>query len=63
MNLKRIFHDNGTWPDAIHQFVFGDERAGGLRQNLDDLESTATYRHGGAKDPKFAAANVNLALL
>ena len=62
MNLERVFHDNRAWPDAIHQLVFGDEFAGRSGENFDDLESAPANRHGRAKDPKFAASKVDLAL-
>ena len=62
MNLQRVFHDNRTRPDAVHQLVFGDKFASRLGQNLDDLEGSCTERHGRTKDPKFAASKVDLAL-
>ena len=62
MNLQRVFRDNRTWPDAIHQFVFGDDLAGRPGENFDDLESASANRHGRPKDPEFAAGKVDLAL-
>ena len=40
----------------------GDEFAGRPGENFDDLESAPANRHGRAKDPKFAAGKVDLAL-
>ena len=62
MNLQRVFHDDRAGPDAVHQFVFGDELAGRSGENLDDLESAPANRHGRPKDPEFAASEVDLAL-
>ena len=62
MNLKRVVHDDLAWPDAIHQFLFCDEFAFRLGQNFDDLKSASTHRRGRAKNPKFAAGEINLAL-
>jgi len=62
VNLKRVFHDDGTGPDAVHQFVFGDQFAGRLGQNLEYLEGAPTNRHCRSKNPKFAPGKVDLAL-
>ena len=62
VNLKRVLHDNGAGPDAVHQLVFGDKFAGRLGQNFDELEGAPTNRCGRSKNPKFAPSNVNLAL-
>jgi hypothetical protein len=62
MNLKRIFHDDRTWPNAIHQLVFGDEFPCRLGQHFDDLKSAPTDRDGGTKDAKLATSEINLAL-
>ena len=63
MNLERVFRDDRTRPDALDQLVLGDEFAGRLSQNLDDLESTPAHGHGRIKDAKFAATEVDLALV
>ena len=34
VNMKRVFHDDGARPDAVHQLVLGDEFAGRLRPGL-----------------------------
>jgi len=62
VNLKRVFHDNGARPDAVHQLVFGDKFAGRLGQNFDYLEGAPTNRYWRSKNPKFAAGKVDLAL-
>ena len=62
MNLQRVFRDNGTRPDAIHQLVFGDDFTGRPGENFNDLESAPANRHGRTKDPEFAAAKIDLAL-
>jgi hypothetical protein len=63
MNLKRVFHDDGTGPDAVHQFVFGDKFAGRLGQNFEYLEGSAADRYGRAQNPKLAPGKVNLAFV
>jgi hypothetical protein len=62
VNLKRVVHDNGARPDAVHQLVFGDEFAGRLGQNCNYLEGAPSNRHWRSKNPQFAAGKVNLAL-
>jgi hypothetical protein len=61
MNLKRVFHDNGAWPDAVHQLVFGDKLADRLGQNFEYLKGARTNRYRRSRNPKFAPAKVNLA--
>jgi hypothetical protein len=61
VDVKRVFHDDGTGPDAVHQFVFGDKFAGGLGQNFEYLEGASTNRHCRSKNPKFEPSKVNLA--
>lgn len=61
MNLKRIFHDNGARPEALHQFVFGDKFAGRLDQNFDKLKGASTNRYGRSANAEFAARKINLA--
>jgi hypothetical protein len=51
VNLKRIVHDDGAGPDAVHQLVFGDEFTGRLGENLDNIEGTTTNRHRRSKNP------------
>jgi hypothetical protein len=62
MNLQRVFRDNRTGPDTIHQLVFGDKFAGRSGENFDDLEGAPAYRHDGPEDPEFATGKVDLAL-
>jgi hypothetical protein len=62
MNLERVVRDNRTRPDAVHQLIFGDEFAGRLGENFDNLEGSPANRHGSATDPEFAAGKVDLAL-
>ena len=61
MNLKRVFHDDGTGPDAVHQFVFGDKFAGRLSQHFEYLEGAPAHRRCRSKNPKFAPGKVDLA--
>jgi hypothetical protein len=51
VNLKRVLQDDRTWPDAAHQFVFGDKLACLLGQDFDDLEGSATDWHSRPEDP------------
>ena len=62
MDVKRVFRDDRTEPDAVHQFVFGNQFAGRLGQNFEYLEGAPTNRHSQSKNPKFASGGVNLAL-
>ena len=62
MNVKRVFHDDRTGPDAIHQFVFGNKFSRRLGQDLDDLERPTTDRYRKSKNPEFTASKVDLAL-
>jgi hypothetical protein len=62
MDMKRAFHDNRTGPNAIHQFVFGNELSGRPGENFDDLEGATANRYRRTKDPQFAASKVDLAL-
>ena len=62
MNVKRIFADDRTGPDAMHQFVFGDDFSRRPDKDLDDFERAPTDRDGRTKHPEFAASQVDLAL-
>src|SRR5208282_1554129 len=59
--VQRVFRDDRARPDAIYQFVLGDEFARRLSQNFDDLESPPTHGHWTIKDAEFAAHGVDLA--
>ncbi len=60
--MKRAVHDDGARPNTVHQFVFGDQFAGRLRQNFDDLEGAPAHRRGRSEYPQFAASKIDLAL-
>src|SRR5262245_53197526 len=62
MNLERVLRDNGTWPYAVHQLVFGDEFARRQDQDFEHLEGTSANRYGRAENPKLAADEINLAV-
>src|SRR5262249_51848769 len=61
VDVNRVFHDDDTGPDAVHQFVFGDKFAGRLGENFEYPEGAPTNRHCRSKNPKFAPGKVNLA--
>jgi hypothetical protein len=60
--LQGIFENDGTRPDALHQLVFGDERARRLDKQPQDVEGTPADRLGSPEQPKFASIEVNLAI-
>ena len=62
MNMEGAIHDDRAGPDAVHQFVFGDEFTGRAGEHFDDLESPSANRHRRTKNPKFTAIEVDLAL-
>jgi hypothetical protein len=62
MNVKRIFHNDGARPDAVHQLVLRDEFAGRFDQNFDYLERAPAKGYWRAKNAKLTASKVNLAL-
>jgi hypothetical protein len=62
MNLKRVVHDNGPRPNAVHQPVFGDKFAGRLGQNFNYLEGARRDWHWRSKYSQFAPGKINLAL-
>ena len=51
------------WPDAIQELLFCHELARRTGKNFDDLKCSSTDRYERAADPKFAAGEVNFALL
>jgi hypothetical protein len=61
MNAQGVFRDDSAWPDAVHQFDFGDKVAARLGQNFEYLKGTPANRDRRSKNPKFAAGKVNLA--
>jgi hypothetical protein len=48
VNLKRIIPDDGAWPDALHQIIFGDELTSRSDQHFDDLERAIAEGNGRA---------------
>ena len=63
MNVDRAFADDGARPHPFHQMVLGDELAGRLHQDRDDLEGPAAERHGNSARPEFPPAEVDLPLI
>jgi hypothetical protein len=63
VNVKRVFHDNGARPNAVHQLGFGDKFAGRVGQSFNYLKGSPAKRVCGSKNPQFAAGKVNLALV
>jgi hypothetical protein len=51
VDLERILRYNSARPHATHEVVLGDEFAGRLNENLNDLERTAA---NGNRDPARA---------
>ena len=41
MHLEGVFHNDGAWPETVHQLIFGDDFAGRPGENFDDLEIRA----------------------
>ena len=62
MDLESVFPDDRAGPDAIHQFVFGDEIAGRVDQDLDNLERATPDGDGNAACPQFTARKIDLVL-
>src|ERR1700738_2867864 len=63
VNVDRTLADGGARPHPFHQTVLGDEFAGRLHQDRDDLEGPAAERHGNTARPEFPPAEVDLPLL
>jgi hypothetical protein len=63
MNVDRAFADDRARPHPFHQMVFGDELAGRLHQDSDDLEGPAAERHGNSARPELPPAEVDLPLI
>jgi hypothetical protein len=61
--VDRTLADGGARPHPIHQIVLGDEFAGRLHQDRDDLEGAAAQRHRDPTRPQFAPAEVDLPLI
>ena len=60
MNLKRIVPDDGAWPDALHQIIFGDELTARPDQDLDDLKRPVAEGYGRPARPKLTSAEIDL---
>ena len=61
--MERAFADSGARPHTIHHVVLGDEFAGRLHQDGDDLEGPAAERHGNPARPQLPPAEVDLPLI
>ncbi len=61
--MDRTLADGGARPHPFHQMVLGDELAGRLHQNCDDLEGPAAERHGNPTRPQLTPAKVDLPLI
>jgi hypothetical protein len=60
VNLKRIIPDDGAWPDALHQIIFGDKLTSRPDQDLDDLKRTVAEGYGRTARPKLTSAEIDL---
>jgi hypothetical protein len=56
MKLESVVLHRRARPNAIHEVVLGDELAGRLNQNLDDLERATADRDGNPTRSQLAAS-------
>jgi hypothetical protein len=62
VKLKCIVLDNRARPYVTREIVFGDELAGRVNQNFDDVERATADRDGNSTGPQFTASKIDLPL-
>ena len=63
LELQRIFLDDRSWPDTLHQVVFVDRVTRGSNQNRNDFKGAAANRDRGATQSEFPPREINLPVL